>query len=244
MGKFVDLCGRKFGKLTVISRGPDKIDKRGKSLVQWHCKCDCGKEKIVLGTSMKGGLVKSCGCLGKQSHLLATEACRRHNTFDLSGDYGIGYTAQNQKFYFDLEDYNKLSNHYWSVNNNGYMICAAGCVRILMHRFLLNIIDENVDVDHIAHNKTDNRKEMLRIVTRTQNQMNLSLKSNNSSGVTGVNYDARSEKWVARIGKEKRRIHLGVFDKFDDAVSARKTAEGKYFQEYSYDNSINRETMI
>ena len=58
MGKFIDLTGKKFGRLTVIERAKNK----GKSTM-WLCKCDCGNETIVNGSSLKKDLTKSCGCL-------------------------------------------------------------------------------------------------------------------------------------------------------------------------------------
>lgn len=64
MGKFIDLTGKKFGKLTIIRRDyPNK--KRGQP--KWLCKCDCGNEKIIIGYSLRGGVTKSCGCLTKES---------------------------------------------------------------------------------------------------------------------------------------------------------------------------------
>lgn len=55
-----DLIGQKFGKLTVISRGPST--KAGK--VAWWCACDCGKqmEKPVQGSNLKSGHSTTCGC--------------------------------------------------------------------------------------------------------------------------------------------------------------------------------------
>ena len=47
------------------------------------------------------------------------------------------------------------------------------------------------------------------------------------------------DKWTAYIRKDGKRIYLGVFSNFDDAVKARKQAEEKYFKEWSYDNSMN-----
>lgn len=45
MGKFKDLTGLKFGKLTVIEQaGHDKYNK-----ILWKCKCDCGNETITHG---------------------------------------------------------------------------------------------------------------------------------------------------------------------------------------------------
>ena len=58
MSKCIDLTGRKFGKLTVVERA--KNSKGGKS--RWLCSCDCGKEKIVLGDSLRNGITSSCGC--------------------------------------------------------------------------------------------------------------------------------------------------------------------------------------
>ena len=58
MGKMVDITGQTFGKLTVISCA-GKIDGRR---YYWNCKCECGNEKQVLGTALRSGNTKSCGC--------------------------------------------------------------------------------------------------------------------------------------------------------------------------------------
>ncbi len=59
MGNLIDLTGHKYNKLTVISRDTSVIS--GKP--RWVCQCDCGKTKSVLGSSLRNGSVKSCGCL-------------------------------------------------------------------------------------------------------------------------------------------------------------------------------------
>ena len=59
----VDLIGRVFGKLTVISKS-NKTNKFKN--VYWNCLCDCGKEKIILGGSLVKGSTQSCGCLQKE----------------------------------------------------------------------------------------------------------------------------------------------------------------------------------
>ena len=58
MGKIKDISGQTFGKLTVISCA-GKLD--GKNYY-WNCKCECGNEKAILGTSLRSGNTKSCGC--------------------------------------------------------------------------------------------------------------------------------------------------------------------------------------
>ena len=57
--KRIDLVGQKFGRLLVLQF----IDKNKWRDSFWLCKCDCGKEKIILGKSLKNGDTKSCGCL-------------------------------------------------------------------------------------------------------------------------------------------------------------------------------------
>jgi len=57
----VDLAGKKFGLLTVLEYAGNRDDAR--KSVQWLCKCDCGKEKIVSGNNLKSKNTISCGCL-------------------------------------------------------------------------------------------------------------------------------------------------------------------------------------
>lgn len=63
MGKFVDLVGKKFGRLTVIEKaGKDKNNK-----ILWKCQCNCGNELIVRGQALRCGDNKSCGCLNRDN---------------------------------------------------------------------------------------------------------------------------------------------------------------------------------
>ena len=56
---------------------------------------------------------------------------------------------------------------------------------------------------------------------------------NNSSGVTGIHFDKKISKWVARIQCENKRINLGRFNEKIDAIKARLRAEIKYFGEFA-----------
>ena len=40
----------------------------------------------------------------------------QQNVYDLSGEYGIGYTLKGEEFYFDLEDYDKIKDYCWHIN--------------------------------------------------------------------------------------------------------------------------------
>ena len=238
---FKNLTGLKFGRLTVLEQTGSRIGKNGKSLIFWKCLCECGNIVEVYAGSLTSGLTTSCGCLQKEKAKENGLKYKRKNIYDLTQKYGIGYLYDsNKKFYFDLEDYDKIKEYYWVINNKGYVITGgANNSNLLMHRLILNVLDDQ-EIDHINHNTNDNRKENLRIVTRSQNQMNASLRSNNTSGVTGVYFDNTYGYWVSKIQQDV----LGHFANFDDAVKVRKEAEEKYFGEYSYDESMKKAQQL
>lgn len=235
MGKCIDLTGQRFDRLLVIKRVENYINKKYQ-VAQWLCLCDCGNEVIVRSDSLRSGKVKSCGCLHKESASKQGSKNKKYNTYDLSGEYGIGYTYKGEEFYFDLEDYDKIKDYRWYIDKYGYVVARKlnQDKMVKLHKLLL----PNVEVDHICHKKYDNRKSELRIVTRSQNNMNHGLRNDNTFGVVGICWAKRENKWLARITVDGKEIFLGYFDKFEDAVKARKEAEEKYFGEFSYDNSM------
>lgn len=162
-----------------------------------------------------------------------------HNTYDLSGEFGVGYTSDNRKFYFDLEDYDKIKDCCWDFSKEGYLTgySLQKKKRVLMHRLIMNVFDKRI-IDHINHKRYDNRKTNLRIVTASQNIMNAKMFSSNTSGHKGVCWDKSRNKWMAHIKLNGKNKNLGRFNKIEDAIKARKKAEEKYFGEYSYDNSM------
>lgn len=234
MRKIKDLSGVKFGKLTVIELYGFQIKKSGERMVLWLCKCDCGNEKVVSREGLTSGKTKSCGCLRPKKVEKHEKRKLPHNTYNLTGEYGIGYTIKGEEFYFDLEDYEKIKDYYWMFNKRGYLYSVKNKKKIIFHRYILGITDSLIDVDHIYHKKFDNRKSELRIVNRSQNSMNRSLRSDNKSGVTGVCWNKFCDKWIAYICVNKKRINLGRFDDYNQAVKIRKEAEKKYFGEFRY----------
>ena len=98
----------------------------------------------------------------------------------------------------------------------------------------IRVIDapKNKIIDHINHNVLDNRKNNLRICTQNDNAKNKSKQINNTSGVTGVSWYKRYEKWRVRIQANNKDILIGYFDDKEEAIKARKEAEIKYFGEF------------
>ena len=84
------------------------------------------------------------------------------------------------------------------------------------------------DIDHINHNKTDNRIQNLRVVSSNENSKNRPAQSNNSSGCTGVYFDKKSGLWISRIWVRKKQIRLGCYKSKESAIERRKSAEAEF----------------
>jgi hypothetical protein len=132
MSNFVDLTGRKFGRLTVIEQAPNK----GRGKTTWLCRCDCGQEVAVLANSLISGNTRSCGCLaieilkqrsythalsiganGKKTRLYGIwirmrQRCSDQNSSDFDGYGGRGISV--------CEEWQNYKNfHDWAMSH-GY----------------------------------------------------------------------------------------------------------------------------
>lgn len=115
-----------------------------------------------------------------------------------------------------------ISNH-----KGGYLMGAIFNKHILAHRVIVAMHTGKWpdQVDHINGKRWDNRLVNLRAVTQSENCKNAKVRSDNSSGVTGVRWAARERRWKAEITVNGRNKYIGVFASFEDAVAARKSAE-------------------
>ena len=242
MSQNVEMIGKRFGRLIIIEQAETVINKSGKKMRKWKCLCDCGNEKIAREDNLKRGQTKSCGCMliecvNKNRKLRETP----NNTYDLSGDYGIGIASNNDtRFYFDLEDFDKIKNYKW-IDSGEYMVTReydSEKTLVFMQDIIMPHREDEL-VDHIKHNGYDNRKEFLRIGSKCDNLANRGVLKNNTSGCTGVHWCKNVGKWRAEISRNKIRYTLGFFEDFNDAVKARKKAEEEYFGQWSFDNSMN-----
>lgn len=83
------------------------------------------------------------------------------------------------------------------------------------------------EIDHINHDKADNRICNLRTSNRSGNQRNLPLRKSSASGFTGVSWHTPAGKWRARLMVNRKEVHLGLFsdpEKANEAVVAARLA--------------------
>lgn len=225
-----DLTDTYLGKLHILYKDVDKSKDRKQTY--WMCQCECGNYKSIAHSKLtdKNQPTLSCGCLQKEK---ARETNRKYNTYDLSGEYGIGYTSKGEEFYFDLEDYDKIKDYCWYKNAGGYMVTHYNNYR--MNRLIMDCFDMNFVVDHINHNIVDNRKNNLRICLQRNNTKNTSKRNDNTSGVTGIwkHKKRKCDYWYSEIRVDGQKIMLGKSLSFNDMVQKRLFAEWQYYGEYS-----------
>lgn len=133
-----------------------------------------------------------------------------------------------QEVLIDEEDLPKVcSTLALSINKNtGY-----ACMGARSFHSIIMPAKAGFEVDHINRNKLDNRKENLRYVTHQQNLLNCKVRKDNCSGVKGVTWRKDRNCWTAQVRYQNRKIHLGNFQKLEEAILARLKAEIEYYQE-------------
>ena len=133
----------------------------------------------------------------------------------------------------DDKIFNKLfgGKIIFSKNHNGYLQIKIDKKSFLIHRIAYLFMTgewPNGQIDHINGDRVDNRWDNLRVVNNEENQKNQKIYSNNTSGVIGVSWCETKNKWKVQISGNKKRIYLGLFKNFNEAVRARKNAEVIY----------------
>lgn len=95
------------------------------------------------------------------------------------------------------------------------------------------IAGPNQYVDHKNRNRYDNRKSNLRCCTYAENNRNRGLCATNKSGVIGVHFDKKRNKWTASITLNGKKIFIGRFENKEAAIQARLQKEHELFGEFA-----------
>ena len=146
----------------------------------------------------------------------------------------------------DDELYNELMNYSWShcghPPNRYYVVGRRNGESIQMSKKVLDIdmLPDNLVIDHINGNKLDNRKCNLRICTRLENAQNRLPNKNSISKYKGVNLrkDVKNKKWRATIQCNKKRYSLGDFLTEKEAAKAYNIKAKELFGQFAVLNKV------
>lgn len=168
------------------------------------------------------------------NEFIELDSCYKVITYDI-------HNFENGYGYFDKEYFDLIKKYKWQTDRQGYIVTFTyenkTKSRVAMHRLIMNISNPKIIVDHKDLKKNNNRKYNLRISDDSKNEMNKGLLSNNKSGVKGVYFVKRQERWNASLEckdiPQKNHRLVKRYKVFDDAVKQRIIWEAEYFKEYS-----------
>jgi hypothetical protein len=120
--KKIDRAGLRYGRLLVLREANPRINPgNGELRTQWLCRCDCGVEKTVAGSSLVNGQTRSCGCLAREA------AYKVHKTNTKHGDARIGKHAPEHLAWCSMfaRCYNHKHPSFHRYGGRGITVCAA-----------------------------------------------------------------------------------------------------------------------
>ena len=192
--------GWRFGSLVVLGI-TDQRSSYGSLL--YRCRCDCGREKLVVGNELRRGHVTSCGA-------------GIHHMKDITGQrFGRLVALHPTRVPDDTR-----SSYNW--------MCRCDCGT-----------EVEVNVKDLVSGGTVScgcalRDNLKKLFYEGTSPCKLSEsdhpRASNTSGVTGVWYDKRRDRWTAEIMLRRKKIRLGRYKNKEDAIKARRVAEDEYFQ--------------
>ena len=201
--KKIDVRGQRFGERVAIK----DAGRNNYGQVLWLTRCDCGREDLVISTVLK----RTQCCRDCQMRPFKKHGDNKNRMYKIWHGMHIRCNKKSEKSYkwygalgikvcSEWKDYLKFKE--WSLAN-GYA--------------------DNLTIDRIDNDGNYEPSNCQWITIQEQNVAGKKrIKTNNSSGVTGVYYRKDTNKWFAGVGKGKKFIRSACFDTKEKAIAARK----------------------
>ena len=191
----MDLCGKVFGRWTVVKEAERKRNTR-----YWHCKCECGTEKAVYQGTLVNGRSPSCGCISKE---------RMTN-------HGL-YKSKEFKVWSGMISRCKNESQVSYPNYGGRGITVCDRWAKSFSAFISDMgmrPDGNYEIDRIDGDG-NYEPSNCRWATPSENSQNR--RSFSKSGYKGV-WVLKSGKYRASITASGKRKYLGVYKTPEESV--------------------------
>lgn len=183
--------------------------------------------KVIIGCKEHGQFSQSpnnhlngqgcptCGINKQVGNKKKFHSSKKDWNFEQPEDYKLIPLTQGKLAKVDNEDFERVIHYNWyyyegyAINNTvGYM-----------HRYIMSA-PEHLEVDHKNHDTLDNRKNELRLATRSQNSANQIAGKGCSSIYKGVCFNKRARKWVCSLTHEGVGFNLGYYESEEDCAKA------------------------
>lgn len=213
MREWPSLVGKRFGKLVV----EEYADSTASGQRRWLCRCDCGNTCIATTGNLNRGHTTNCGC--KKSPDLTGQRFGKLTVLGRS-ERTATRGKRTVKLWECQCDCGTITYKATDTLKNESMSCCARCAE------LHAVSQARKSAGFIGGTQTTKLKDM-------------SPTTANSSGCRGVYFDKKSNRWRARLGFKGKMMSFGSYERFEDAVAARKKAEQEYFATFLEENRIN-----
>lgn len=205
-----DITGIRFGRL-VAKRFLGK-DKNQNAI--WLCLCDCGSETTATTGALTCRHKQSCGCLVAERAREAGRESARH------GKKGSGVYRSWEGMIHRCTNSN--SKKYEIYGGRGITVCDRWRDFVAFYEDMGDRPDgKTLDRIDVNGNYEPGNCRWATATEQTRNRRPV----NSKTGVDGVYWKKQAQKYQARIFISKRRVSLGHYADFFEAVCARKSAE-------------------
>lgn len=200
------LVGQRFGKLVV----EEQLESTPTGHRRWLCRCDCGNAFVSTTGNIKRRTTPNCGCLKSP---------------DLTGRvFGrLTVLGRSEK----RSTRGERTTPMWECR------CECGAITYKATDTLTN---PNVSMCHACAAKSgaQTARQSAGFVGGTQLSKicSMSPTAANTSGCRGVYYDPKTNRYRARLKFQGKIMSFGSYEKFEDAVKARKLAEEEIFERF------------
>ncbi len=204
--------GQRWGQLEVLA----KAESTPSGQPRWLCRCDCGRETVVIASNLKHGRTASCGC--KRERDLTGQHIGRLTVLERSDRFG-SRGKQQVRLWKCLCDCGAITYKATdSLTNKSVSMCKECAEKYAMTRARAGA--------GYAHG------------TQISKLSPVSNASQNTTGVRGVYLDRRTGRYRARIKFQGKTYNLGYYATLDEAIAARREGEAHYFETFLESNGM------
>lgn len=175
----------------------DDGTRSSKGEIKWLCQCDCGNLYHVLGYSLKNGRTKSCGCLNEE---------KKHERYkDLTN-------TETDNFKIIDRAYSKNQRVWWNC------ICKHCGQSVILNN---NLIGHQTSCGC----RRGASKDYMESIRDPESLKSTKPTSKSSTGVRGVYFNKRKNRYQVFINVDKKPKYLGSYTSLEEATKIRREAE-------------------